>query len=173
MNSKERAMLSADDVIRRLNLQPHPKEGGFFRETYRATESTPTSALAKGYSGPRSHGTAIYYLLTPNTFSALHRLRSDEVFHFYLGSPVRMLQLSANGGAEIVLGANLERDEVPQIVVPRGVWQGSFLEPGGEFALLGCTVAPGFDYDDYEHGDRNRLVDEYPDFRKLIERLTT
>ena len=167
-------MLSADDVIRRLNLQPHPKEGGFFRETYRAAEAILPSALATGYAGPRNHSTAIYYLLTPGTFSALHRLRSDEIFHFYLGGPVRMLQLAPGGaGREIVLGTNLERGEVPQVIVPRGVWQGSFLEPGSEFALLGCTVAPGFDYTDYEHGDRNQLIELYPDFRKLIERLTS
>ena len=167
-------MLSADDVIRRLNLQPHPKEGGFFRETYRAAEVILPSALAAGYAGPRNHSTAIYYLLTPGTFSALHRLRSDEIFHFYLGGPVRMLQLPPGGvGLEMVLGTNFERGDVSQVIVPRGVWQGSFLEPGNAFALLGCTVAPGFDYADYEHGDRAKLTKEYPTFREMIERLTT
>src|SRR4051812_27357253 len=171
---EEFPMLSADDVIRRLNLQPHPKEGGFFRETYRAAETILPSALAAGYAGPRNHSTAIYYLLTPGTFSALHRLRSDEIFHFYLGGPVRMLQLAPGGaGREIVLGTNLERGELPQVIAPRGVWQGSFLEPGSEFALLGCTVAPGFDYADYEHGDRAQLIQEYPEFRDTIKRLTT
>src|SRR4051794_3061641 len=84
---EEYSMLSANEVIRRLNLQPHPKEGGFFRETYRAADSLPASALAD-YPGPRNYGTAIYYLLTPGTFSAMHRLRSDEIFHFYFGGPV-------------------------------------------------------------------------------------
>jgi predicted cupin superfamily sugar epimerase len=167
-------MLTAENLIRRLNLQPHPKEGGHFRETYRAADTIPQSALAAVYGGARSHGTAIYYLLTPGTFSALHRLRSDEIFHFYVGGPVRMLQLSPDGaGCTVVLGTNLEAGETPQIIVPRGVWQGSFLEPGSDFALLGCTVAPGFDYADYEHGDRTKLVNEYPAFRDLIERLTT
>ena len=166
--------MTAEDLVRRLDLQPHPKEGGHFRETYRAAETIPASSLSTSYAGPRSHGTAIYYLLTPGTFSALHRLRSDEIFHFYLGGPVRMLQLSPDGvGHEIVLGTNFEQGEVPQVVVPRGVWQGSLLEPGNAFALLGCTVAPGFDYADYEHGDRARLVQEYPAFQELIERLTT
>ncbi len=162
-------MLTADDLIRRLNLQPHPKEGGFFRETYRAAE---TISLP-GYPSPRNSGTAIYYLLKPGTFSALHRLCSDEVFHFYLGDPVRMLQLSPDGsGRSIVLGSNLEKGEEVQVVVPRGVWQGTCLEPGSAFALLGCTVAPGFDYADYEHGDRAQLIAKYPAYREMVEKLT-
>src|SRR5262245_1200758 len=144
-------MTTAQDLITLLHLQPHPKEGGFFRETYRAAERC----------GERSLSTAIYYLLTPNTFSALHRLASDEIFHFYLGHPVRMLQLGADGGKEIVLGPDLSAGQQVQVLVPRGVWQGSFLEPGGEFALLGCTVAPGFDYADYEHGQRAALLTQF------------
>lgn len=163
-------MSTADDLIRRLNLQPHPKEGGFFRETYRAVET----ASLPGYPNPRSYGTAIYYLLKPGTFSALHRLRSDEIFHFYLGGPVRMLQLMPDGsGRTVVLGPNLKRGNQLQVVVQRGIWQGTCLEPGSEYALLGCTVAPGFDYVDYEHGDRAELVNRYPAYREMIERLTT
>lgn len=161
-------MLSADDLIRTLNLQPHPKEGGFFRETYRSVESSEFP----GYSSARSHGTAIYYLLKPGTYSALHLLHSDEVFHFYLGGPVRMLQLLPDGtGREIVLGSRLDKGEQLQVVVPRGVWQGTCLEPGSDFALLGCTVAPGFDYADYVHGARDELVNQYPQHRDMIERL--
>lgn len=164
-------MPSAEDLIRLLGLQPHPKEGGFFRETYRAQESL--AGLPSRYGGPRSASTAIYYLLTPTTFSALHRLQSDEVFHFYLGDPVRMLQLEPDGsGRTIVLGGDLFAGQQPQLVVPRGVWQGSCLEPGGRFALLGCTVAPGFDYADYESGDRQALLAQYPAFAEMIRRLT-
>jgi predicted cupin superfamily sugar epimerase len=163
-------MLTADDLIRHLGLQPHPKEGGFFRETYRAADSYPAPAR---YVGPRCAGTAIYYLLTPNTFSALHRLQTDEVFHFYLGSPVCMLQLDPDGqGRTIVLGSDVLNGQQIQLVVPHGVWQGSLLEPGGEFALLGCTVAPGFEYVDYESGDRQTLVNQYPAFAELIHKLT-
>lgn len=163
-------MMTADDLIRHLNLQPHPQEGGYFRETYRAPETMDLP----GYPGPRSHGTAIYYLLKPGTFSALHRLRGDEIFHFYLGGPVRMLQLFPDGKSQtIVIGPHLERGEVLQVLAPRGVWQGTCLEPGSDFALLGCTVAPGFDYADYEHGDRKTLLEQYPDQREMIERLTT
>jgi predicted cupin superfamily sugar epimerase len=165
--------MTADDLIQLLRLQPHPKEGGYFRETYRGDEVLPAAALAPRYGAVRSVGTAIYYLLTPTTYSALHRLKSDEVFHFYLGSPVRMLQLFPDGGGEtIILGSDLERGQRLQTVVPRGVWQGSLLEPGGDFALLGCTVAPGFDYADYEAGQRDALGRQYPQFAGLIAALT-
>lgn len=163
-------MTTADDLIRDLRLQPHPEEGGFYRETYRAAETAPFA----GYPSPRNHSTAIFYLLKPGTFSALHRLRSDEVFHFYLGGPVRMLQLWPDGSTrQVVLGQDIERGQHLQLVVPRGVWQGSCLEPGADFALLGCTVAPGFEFEDYDHGDRADLLRQYPNERELIERLTT
>jgi predicted cupin superfamily sugar epimerase len=103
----------------------------------------------------------------------MHRLASDEIFHFYLGSPVRMLQLDPGGGGRIVrIGSDILAGQQPQVIVPRGTWQGSFLEPGGDFALLGCTVAPGFDYADYEHGDRATLSEQYPVFSDLICQLT-
>src|SRR5262245_43337646 len=166
-------MPTADELISFLNLQAHPKEGGFFRETYRATEELAADALPARYGTARSVSTTIYYLLTPTSVSALHRLASDEVFHFYLGSPVRMLQLSPEGqGRELVLGPDILQGQLLQVVVPRGVWQGSLLEPGGDFALLGCTVAPGFDYADYEHGERNTLNAKYPNHAELIKRLT-
>ena len=162
-------MSNADDLIRMLDLKPHPKEGGFFRETYRAAE---TVALP-GYPAPRHYGTAIYYLLKPGTFSALHLLHSDEIFHFYLGGPVRMLQLTPDGASRtVVLGSDLAKGEQLQVVVPRGVWQGTCLEPGSAFALLGCTVAPGFDYADYVHDDRAELTKHYSADRELIEPLT-
>jgi predicted cupin superfamily sugar epimerase len=166
-------MPSAEEIIEFLQLQPHPKEGGFFRETYRATESISQACLPNRYPQKRSHSTAIYYLLTPNTFSALHRLASDEVFHFYLGDPVRMLQLIPEGqGRTTVLGPDLLAGQQIQVVVPRGVWQGSMLEPGGRFALLGCTVAPGFDYVDYESAQRGKMIEEFPQFADIITQLT-
>lgn len=165
--------MTADELIRLLQLQPHPKEGGHFRETYRAVEELAAEALAARYGAPRSASTAIYYLLTPTTFSALHRLRSDEVFHFYLGDPVRMLQLMPDGSGKIVmLGPDLQAGQQVQVVVSRGVWQGSLLEPDGAYALLGCTVAPGFDYADYETGERGELLSQYSQFADLIRRLT-
>src|SRR5947199_8605757 len=124
-------MPTADELIRHLKLQPHPKEGGFFRETYRAADVWPAAALPARYGHDRRASTAIYYLLTPTTFSALHRLRSDEIFHFYLGSPVRMLQLLPDGsGRTVVLGPDLLAGQQPQLVVPPGIWQGSMLDAG-------------------------------------------
>src|SRR5262245_15554275 len=164
--------MTAEELIRRLNLQPHPKEGGYFRETYRAAELVPADALPSRYGAARSISTAIYYLLTPNTYSALHRLQSDEVFHFYDGGTVEMLQLFPDGSGRTVILGGLTSGGQPQVVVPRGIWQGSLLKAGGEFALLGCTVAPGFDYGDYESGRRDDLIARYPQFADFIRRLT-
>ncbi len=103
----------------------------------------------------------------------LHRLKSDEIFHFYLGDPVTMLRLHPDGHAEtITLGQRIDAGERPQVVVPAGVWQGSFINDGARFALMGCTVAPGFDFDDFELGTRAELTRRYPDQAELIERLT-
>ena len=152
-------MPTAEELIALLQLKPHPREGGHFRETYRSADLLPHTAVPAHYGAPRHAATAIYYLLTPGACSALHRLASDEIFHFYLGGPVRMLQLFPNGqGREIILGPDLLAGQSPQVVVPRGVWQGSALESGVDFALLGCTVAPGFEYADYEHANRAELL---------------
>jgi predicted cupin superfamily sugar epimerase len=165
--------MTAEEIITLLKLTPHPKEGGFFSETYRAGEEIPRSVLPQRYRGPRAFGTCIYYLLTSGTFSAMHRLQSDEIFHFYLGDPVEMLQLLPDGsGKTVVLGPNLRDGMRPQVIVTRGVWQGSRLVAGGKFALLGCTVAPGFEFVDYEHGRRDDLIGSHPQFRVKIVALT-
>ncbi len=166
-------MLTVDQIKSVLNLKPHPEEGGLFVETYRSDERISAEALGGRYRGTRSVATAIYYLLTPDTFSAMHRLASDEIFHFYLGDPVEMLQLSPDGsGSVVTVGPDLARGMRPQVVVPRGIWQGSRLVPGGRFALLGTTVTPGFDFADYEHGQRDELVAAYPELRERIAALT-
>jgi uncharacterized protein len=166
-------MVTADQLREWLGLRPHPAEGGYFVETYRSADRIPAATLPARYGGDRVLGTCIYYLLTPETFSAMHRLASDEIFHFYLGDPVEMLQLSPDGtGRVLALGHDLANGMRPQVVVPRGVWQGSRLVPGGRFALLGTTVAPGFEYADYEHARRDDLVWVYPDFRDHILALT-
>jgi predicted cupin superfamily sugar epimerase len=159
--------MTADEVIALLDLRPHPVEGGFFRETYRSAETLRTR------EADRSASTAIYYLLTPKTVSALHRLPGDEVFHFYAGDPVRMLQLWPDGSTRtLTLGTDLKAGQVPQLVVPGGVWQGSVLADGGSWALLGATMAPGFDYADYIAADRAELTGRYPGVAPMIERLT-
>ncbi len=165
-------MTTADQLIAALGLRPLPREGGYYRETYRSPDRLPAGTLPR-YRADKAAATAIYYLLTPDTFSALHRLPADEVFHFYLGGPVRMLQLPPAGPARLVtLGPDVLGGQQPQAVVPRGVWQGSFLLPGAAFALLGTTVAPGFDFDDYEAGDPEDLARQYPEHAGLIRRLS-
>lgn len=164
--------MTADDIIRLLGLQPHPVEGGYFRETYRSAATLPASALP-AHGADRAVSTAIYYLLKPGHVSELHVLPGDEVFHFYLGSPVRMLQLWPDGtGREVVIGPDLTAGQQPQVVVPGGVWQGTRLLGDDGFALLGCTVAPGFDYADYRSATRAELVAQWPAYNDEIVRLT-
>eukprot|EP00831_Metopus_contortus_P083643 TRINITY_DN9308_c0_g2_i1.p4 TRINITY_DN9308_c0_g2~~TRINITY_DN9308_c0_g2_i1.p4 ORF type:complete len:179 (+),score=44.30 TRINITY_DN9308_c0_g2_i1:727-1263(+) len=164
---------TARDVIDRLGLAPHPEEGGWFLETYRADEFLTKDKLPSRYSADRHHSTAIYYLLTPETYSHMHRLESDEIFHFHAGGPCEMLQLHPDGRGEIIiLGNDIMAGHKPQVVVPRHSWQGLRLLPGAAFALMGCTVSPGFDFADYIHADRAELMERYPDYRERIIRLT-
>jgi uncharacterized protein len=166
-------MLTADEIIDRLQLVPHPCEGGYFRQTYRSQLTIPATALPNDYAGERAASTAIYYLLTPGTFSEIHRLPTDEVFHFYLGDPVEMLQLHPDRRGDVMLiGNNLAAGEFPQVLAPGNVWQGSRLVAGGQLALLGTTVAPGFEYADYTSGQRDELVAGYPAFAEMIAGLT-
>ena len=166
-------MNSAQQIIKFFGMKPLPNEGGYYVETYRASEKIPQAYLPAGYTGQRSLATAILYLLTPDTFSALHRLTSDEIFHFYLGDLVTMLQLHPDGSSKVItLGSDITQGQQVQAVVPKGTWQGSFLNKGGTFALMGCTVAPGFQSDDFELGRREKLLEQYPDQRNLILKLT-
>jgi predicted cupin superfamily sugar epimerase len=166
-------MLTADQIRALLKLEPHPIEGGYFVETYQSALRIPGASLPASYSGDRAAGTAIYYLLTPDTFSALHRLPGDEVFHFYMGDPVEMLQLKPDGCGEVVaLGHDIAAGMRPQHVVPGGVWQGSRLRAAGSYALLGTTMSPGFDYNDYESGTRESLTKLYPQHTAMIASLT-
>jgi uncharacterized protein len=165
--------LTADELCRLLQLEPLTIEGGYFRETYRSTGLIPQSALPPAYNGPRAFSTCIYYLLTPDTFSVIHRLPGEEIFHFYLGDAVEMLQLRPDGHGELVtLGSDLRSGMKPQHIVPGSVWQGARLRAGGRFALLGTTVAPGFDYAEYETGNRDELIRQFSDFAEAIRSLT-
>jgi predicted cupin superfamily sugar epimerase len=165
--------MTIDELKHLLRLEPLAGEGGWFAETYRSQRVLPDGALDPDWAGPRSLATAIYYLLTAETFSALHRLRADEIFHFYLGDPVEMLQLAPNGGGRVlVLGTDLTAGMRPQILVPAGVWQGTKLVAGGRFALLGTTVSPGFDLADFEPGHGESLAAAYPEFRERIAALS-
>ena len=166
--------MTADEVKKILGLVPHPREGGCYVRTYESGEMLLPIAFAAGrYPSARHTGTAIYYLLEPGTFSEMHRLKSDEIFHFYAGDAVEMLQLHADGSGSIVrIGNCLTQGERPQVVVSRDVWQGSHLAPGGAWALLGCTVSPGFEFEDYETATREQLSASWPAFTQLVQQLT-
>src|ERR1700733_12257839 len=165
-------MLTAEEIRALLQMRPHPIEGGYFAETHRGAPVLPQSLLP-GYPGDRAISTAIYYLLTPDTFSAMHRVRGDEMFHFYLGDPVEMLQLKADGSGEaILLGQDIAAGMRLQHTVPGGVWQGSRIRAGGKYALLGTTMAPGFEYEDYETGQRQTLSALFPKYSVMVAALT-
>ena len=154
--------------IARLALIRHP-EGGWYRETYRSTESLYAAALPPRFGGARAMSTAIYYLLAAGDRSALHRIKSDEVWHHYAGEAVTMWLLDpATGGVRTL---TLGGDGEPQAIVPAGVWYGARVVTGG-WALMGGTVAPGFEFADFELADRAALCARWRDHRALIESLT-
>jgi len=166
-------MITADEIISFFQMKPLPDEGGYYVETYRAKVKITKANLPAGYNCGRNFSTAILYLLTPGTFSRLHRVKSDEVFHFYLGDSVTMLQLHPDGTSKIIiLGQDILNGQCVQAVVPAGIWQGCFLNQGGKFALLGCTVSPGFEFADYESGRQNELLNKYPEQKDLVIQLT-
>lgn len=165
--------MTVEELKRMLGLEPLIAEGGFFAETYRSAHRLPAETFGLDGPGERALASAIYYLLTPGTFSAMHRLACDEVYHFYLGDPVELLLLAPAGAARIVsLGIDLASGMRPQAVVPRGVWQGSRLAAGGTFALLGTTLSPGFDRADFELADRETLLASHSGARERILALT-
>jgi len=161
--------MTADDWIERLRLEKHP-EGGWFRETYRSAESLPDVTLPS-FTVTHPLSTAIYFLLRRGEFSALHRLKADEVWHFYTGSPLTLHVIAPDGAlSEIALGCTASF----QTVVPAGHWFGATLEGRSvnAFALVGCTVAPGFAFEDFELAGRADLIARFPQHRALIQRLT-
>jgi len=153
-----------EEIIEHFKLEPLPEEGGFYRETYRSKEM-----INEG----KSIKTSIYYLVTPTSFSALHRLKQDEIFHFYAGDPVEMLQLKPNGDSEVVkIGNNFKENEKPQVIVPKGIWQGTKLVEGGSWALLGTTCSPAFDFKDFTIGQKEDLIQKYYSQKQMIQKLT-
>ena len=165
--------MTADEVRQLLQLTALEMEGGFFRETYRSRWQISAECLPAGIGGTRSIGTAIYHMITPESFSTLHRLPGTEIFHFYLGDPVVMLQLHPDGETtSVTLGQDLTAGQQLQVVVRGGVWQGCKLAGGGQWALLGTTMSPGFDYADYETGVRDELIAQYPDLADAIRQYT-
>ena len=165
--------MTTEQIIKFFRMKPLPSEGGFYVETYRADEKISPTVLSAGYTSERNFSTAILYLLTPDTFSALHRVKSDEIFHFYLGDAVTMLILHTDGSSEVVtLGQDIFNDQRVQLTVLKDSWQACFLNEGGKFALMGTTVAPGFEFADLELAKREELLEQYPNHRELILKLT-
>lgn len=159
------------ELVEKLQMEPHP-EGGFFKESYRSPGTIPAAALKRtGHKDARQFSTAIYYLLPPGTKSKLHRMASDEIFHFYLGGPMTLVELGAKGEVRTTrLGSDLASGQALQHVVRAGSWFGGWCE-GDVFSLVGCTVAPGFDFADFQLGDKAKLLAQYPSAAPLIERL--
>lgn len=166
-------IMTATYYVQTLNMLPHP-EGGYFAETYRSSEAIPQAALPSRFGGVRTFGTAIYFLLESHHISALHRIQSDEIWHFYDGGTLEVSVISPAGELTIIrLGRNIDQGEVFQAVVPAGRWFGSKPSVGASFSLVGCTVAPGFDFADFEMADQATLIAEFPQHRSVIEKLTT
>jgi predicted cupin superfamily sugar epimerase len=157
-------------LVEQYALLPHP-EGGYYRETYRAAARV--RPLERDEDAGRAASTAILYLLEGDDFSALHRIQSDEVWHFYAGEPLRVSSLGPSGErADLLLGSRPERGEVFQAVVPAGHWFGARLDAPGGYCIVGCTVAPGFEFADFELAERGPMLARYPEHRDLVLALT-
>lgn len=163
--------MTAADLIRQLNLQPHP-EGGFYKEVYRSKGVISEHCLPHTFGGPRHYATGIYYLLQQGDSSAFHRIKSDEAWHFYAGGELLLHLLCPDGSyRSCKLGNALAGGAVFQLVVPAGVWFGAEPTPGTAFTLAGCTVSPGFDFRDFELAESETLALQYPEQKELIGRL--
>ena len=167
--------MTAADYIAALNMKSHP-EGGYYAQTYQAAETIPKSALPDRFGGDRPYSTAIYFLLENHNRSALHRIQSDEVWHFYAGGPLHVYVIEPTSGTLTVirLGNRPNRGEVFQAVVRAGCWFGA--KPIGEpnvpaFSLTGCTVAPGFDFADFELANSGTLLAQFPQHEQVISLL--
>jgi len=164
--------VTVKELVTIFDLKPHP-EGGFFKETFRDLGSIPQKALPSRFKSDRNFSTAIYFLLPEGTKSRLHRIASDEVWHFYLGDPLTIVQISPKGEVEkIVLGQNVKAGQKVQHVVPEGYWFGAYPNSGSRYSFVGCTVAPGFDFADFEIGKRPELLKQFPKAKEVIEFLT-
>ena len=161
----------AQNLIEHFQLQPHP-EGGFYKETYRSSGIISASCLPKEFSDDRYYSTAIYFLLQQGGFSAFHRIKSDECWHFYEGSTLLIHILERDGSYTCArLGKNIDKGEVFQFVVPAHAWFASEPAPESDFSLVGCTVAPGFDFADFEMADKEILLHEFPQHHVVVQRL--
>lgn len=164
-------MSRADQLIEQYNLQPHP-EGGWYCQTYKSNEQVAASALPTRFGASRAFSTAIYFLLEQGNFSAFHRIKSDECWHFYAGDPLLIYIIQQNGELKIIsLGNDPEKGQTFQYVVPAKSWFASRPAPGSEYCFVGCTVSPGFEFEDFELAEADILSNEYPQHTMIIKEL--
>ena len=165
-------MQPSEKWIKKLNLSPHP-EGGYYKEIYRSNEIL-NQGLPERYTGPRTFGTSIYYLLLSGQFSSIHRLKSDETWHFYYGSPLEIHIIHSDSSYEMIkLGNDVDKGENLQHTVHHGSWFGALPANKNSYSLVGATVSPGFDFEDFELGKREDLITLYPLHEEIIKKLTT
>ena len=165
-------MLSAKEIIEILYLKPHP-EGGYFKENYRSKGVIKNNSLDFEADGERNYSTSIYFLLNENDFSAFHKIRQDEIWHFYAGSTLLLHTINPNGNYNLIrIGNNLENGDFFQFVVPAGTWFASEVENKTSYSFCGCTVSPGFDFRDFEMPSGKTLSKIYPEHQEIIKRLS-
>nr|WP_299001113.1 cupin domain-containing protein [uncultured Allomuricauda sp.] len=165
-------MKDIDFLIKKFNLQPHP-EGGYFKETYRSVGAIEENSLPTIYNGKRNYSTCIYFLLTSDTFSAFHKIKQDEIWHFYAGSPLKLFMISDEGDySEQIIGADFKSGQFPQFVVPGGYWFGAKTLESDSYSFVGCTVSPGFDFKDFVLPSQAELLEKFPQHEAIIKELT-
>ena len=164
--------MTVAELVQAYDLRPHP-EGGYFKETYRSKGRIQAPALPKEFHGDRNYSTAIYFLLPQGAKSHLHRLQADEIWHFYLGGPLTIVEISPSGQVEtIIMGSDVKGGQKLQHVVPAGYWFGAYPSKSSPYSFVGCTVSPGFDFADFEMGNRKELLRQFPQAKEIIDRLT-
>jgi hypothetical protein len=165
-------MLRKEELIEKLQLEKHP-EGGYFKETYRSEILLPKSVLPSEFTSSRNASTCIYFMLTSDEFSAFHKVNQDEAWHFYLGETITLHMISPEGEySQVSIGNDFGQNETPQFVVPAQHWFAAEIKTEDSFALVGCTVAPGFDFDDFELAEQQELQQIFPQHKEIIEKLT-
>jgi predicted cupin superfamily sugar epimerase len=161
-----------EELIKVFELQPHP-EGGFFKETYRSNGVIGSNSNEKHFPSHRNYSTAIYFLIEKNNFSSFHRIKSDEVWHFYEGDALEVIEIDLNGNLiKTKVGKDILNGQKFQYMVKAGHWFGSRVLKGGEFSFVGCTVSPGFDFNDFEIGKKEELIKLFPQHQKIISELS-
>jgi len=164
-------MSITNQLIETYNLEPHP-EGGWYKQTYKSNEEIDAGALPEIFGANRAFSTAIYFLLEKGNFSAFHRIKSDECWHFYAGDPLLIYIIEQNGEIKIIsLGNDLEKGQSFQYVVPANCWFASRPASGSEYCFVGCTVSPGFEFEDFELADGTALSVMYPQHKSIIKEL--